>query len=102
MANDRDTTIEELRNVVNMTRHELDAWIETAESRGVGQKKNGADESTGHASGRTIVELLAKQKANYTDDVDQMWRVISYVHRHRAQRPNGDVTEIPWRYSLMN
>ena len=101
MANDRDTTIEEFGNVVNMTRHELDAWIETAESRGAGQKEDGADESTGHASGRTIVALLAKQKASYTDDIDQMLRVIGYVHRHRAQRPNGDVTETPWRYSLM-
>ncbi|MFP5322678.1 MAG: DUF3140 domain-containing protein [Acidimicrobiia bacterium] len=25
-----------------------------------------------------------------------------HVHRHLAQRPDGDVTETKWRYSLMN
>jgi len=28
--------------------------------------------------------------------------VIGYVHRHAAQRPNGDVTQTRWRFSLMN
>lgn len=30
-----------------------------------------------------------------------MRKVVGYVHRHGAQRPAGDVTETPWRYSLM-
>ena len=37
MANDRDTTIEEFGNAVNMTRKELGNWLKTEESRGVGQ-----------------------------------------------------------------
>lgn len=104
MANDRDTTIEEFGNAVNMTRKELGDWLKTDESRGVGQKRAGDDESTGHESGRMIVKLLAKKQAadHYSDDVQQMRRVVSYVHRHRAQRTNGDVEDIPWRYSLMN
>lgn len=25
--------------------------------------------------------------------------VVGYIHRHLAQRPDGDVTETTWRYS---
>ena len=31
-----------------------------------------------------------------------MRRVVSYVHRHFAERPSGDISETRWRYSLMN
>ena len=88
---------------VNMTAGQIEHWLGTAESKEVGQKAEGASESTGHQSGRQIVEILHKKKADYTpDDVAQMRRVVSYVHRHLAQRPDGDVSETHWRYSLMN
>ena len=73
------------------------------ESQEVGQKSDGSSESTGHQSGRQIVDLLHKKRADYTsDDIAQMHRVVSYVHRHLAQKPDGDVSETHWRYSLMN
>ena len=31
-----------------------------------------------------------------------MKKVIGYVRRHVAQRPQGDVSDTRWRYSLMN
>jgi hypothetical protein len=31
-----------------------------------------------------------------------MRKVLGYIKRHSAQRPSGDVTDTPWRYSLMN
>jgi hypothetical protein len=31
-----------------------------------------------------------------------MHKVHSYVSRHSAQRPHGDVEHSRWRYSLMN
>jgi hypothetical protein len=31
-----------------------------------------------------------------------MRKVVGYVHRHLAQRPDGDVTDTAWRHSLMN
>jgi hypothetical protein len=87
---------------VNMTASELETWLETDESRAVGQK-DGGGESTGHASGRRIVALLRTKKADLTDaDRAHMRKVAGYVHRHLAQRPSGDVSETPWRYSLMN
>src|SRR5215204_5535265 len=97
---DRQQTIGEFDEVVNMTREELEEWLETEESRSVGQ---GNGESTGHRSGRRIVEILEKNKSDYTDDdVEHMRRVVGYVHRHQAQKPEGDVKNSNWRYSLLN
>ena len=88
---------------VNMTASDLAAWLETDESRSSGQRSTEGAESTGHRSGRRIVELLHKKKGDLTaDDVDWMRKVVGYVARHSAQRPEGDITETTWRYSLMN
>jgi len=85
-----------------MTPAELERWLETDESQAVGQK-DGGGESVGHASGRRIVDLLRSRQADYTDDdFEHMRKVVGYVRRHGAQRPDGDVRETPWRYSLMN
>jgi hypothetical protein len=103
MATDEDKrTRDEFRDAVNMTASELATWLETDESKSVGQK-DGGDESTGHASGRRIVELRRTKAGDLSeDDYHHMRRVVSYVHRHLAQRPSGDVQDTRWRYSLMN
>ncbi|MEU5836067.1 DUF3140 domain-containing protein [Streptomyces diacarni] len=102
MAVADDTVIAEFGEAVNMTPAQLERWLEREESRQVGQK-DGSGESTGHASGRYIVELQRKKKGELTDDdVAHMRKVVGYVRRHLAQRPSGDVRESPWRYSLMN
>ena len=99
---DRKATIDAFEDAVNMTPTQLERWLDTDESREVGQK-DGGGESTGHASGRRIVTLLGKNRSEYSDaDLDHMRKVVGYVERHLAQRPDGDVTEIRWRYSLMN
>ncbi len=51
-----------------MTPKELEGWLETDDSQKVGQKSDGGGESTGHASGRRVAELLSKKQADYTDD----------------------------------
>ena len=89
------------QDAVNMTAKELEDWLGTDESKSVGQDEGG--ESTGHRSGRRIVEILRSKKADLTDDdADHMRKVVGYVHRHLKQRPSGDVEDRPWRYSLMN
>ncbi|GGX73003.1 DUF3140 domain-containing protein [Streptomyces minutiscleroticus] len=98
---DRDGTVKEFEDAVNMTPSALEKWLDTDESRSVGQSDGG--ESVGHASGRRIVELLRTKKGDLSDDdVQHMRKVVGYVHRHLKQRPKGDVTDTPWRYSLMN
>ena len=87
---------------INMTAKELERWLETDESRSVGQK-DGGGESVGHDSGRRIVAILGKKKGELTDeDLAHMKKVNGYVARHSEQRPDGDVEDTPWRYSLMN
>ena len=102
MTTDAKSVVGEFQQAVNMTAHELSSWLETEESQAVWQKESG-HESIGHQSGKHIIELLGKSKAEYTeDDLSQMKRVISYVHRHLAQHPSGDIEHTRWRYSLMN
>ena len=87
---------------VTMRAPELERWLATEESRSVGDTA-GDGESTGHASGRRIVQLLRTRKTDLTaDDAAHMRKVVGYVHRHLAQRPSGDVTDTKWRWSLMN
>jgi hypothetical protein len=102
MADDQKATWQEFRDTVNMTAGELEKWLDTEESKKVGQK-DGAGESTGHASGRRVVDLLQSKKSDLTDDdYAHMRKVIGYAHRHLAQRPSGDISDSAWRYSLMN
>jgi hypothetical protein len=102
MADDDTDTWKDFQDTVNMTASELEKWLDTDESKQVGQKSGGG-ESTGHASGRKIVTLLRSKKSNLTDDdYSHMRKVVGYAHRHLAQRPSGDIAESDWRYSLMN
>src|SRR5947209_12452235 len=87
---------------VNMTASELERWLDTAESKEVGQRQGGG-ESVGHESGRRIVTLLrAKRRELSARDAEHMRNVVGYIHRHLAQRPSGDVRDTRWRFSLMN
>jgi hypothetical protein len=93
--------VQEFKQVVNMTLQQLESWLATEDSRKVGQKKDD-DESIGHKSGKRIFELLQKKSEYSEDDLAHMQKVISYVRRHSAQRPAGDVKDTHWRFSLMN
>ena len=101
---DRDSIEKAFREAVNMTPAALETWLDTDESREVGWTHEGDSESVGHQSGRRIVDIKRKKKADLTDeDYAHMRKVIGYVHRHMAQ---GGPAEHPehsrWRYSLMN
>jgi hypothetical protein len=101
MSDSDDTVGQDFDEAVNMTAGQLSDWLDTDESRSVGQDDGG--ESVGHRSGRRIVEILRKKKGDRTEsDEEHMRKVVGYVHRHLAQRPDGDVRESRWRYSLMN
>jgi DNA topoisomerase VI subunit B len=100
---ENETVLREFREAVNMPAKELEHWLKTEESQSVGMKEHEGDESTGHQTGRHLVELLHKKRSDYSeDDYNQMRRVVSYIHRHSAQRPDGDIAHTRWRYSLKN
>ncbi|WP_225828592.1 DUF3140 domain-containing protein [Streptomyces naphthomycinicus] len=95
-------TWDAFRELVNMTPSGLEKWLATEDSRAAGRHKGGG-ESTGHASGRAIVDILRKKKGDLSDaDYAHMRKVTGYIRRHLAQRPSGDVRDTRWRHSLMN
>ena len=101
---DHDTIAHDFAKAVNMTPAELERWLATKESQDVGWTHAGESEAVGHQSGRHIVAILRKKKAELTDeDHRHMRKVVGYVHRHLAQGgPAHDEAHSRWRYSLMN
>lgn len=89
------------RSVVNMTAEEIEAWLETSESRSVGFTRPGEHESVGRQSGRRIVAILQRPEPLPADQA-HMRKVVGFVRRHRAQRPRQNIERSRWRYSLMN
>ena len=89
---------------VNMTASELEKWLDTDESKDVGQKDGG--ESVGHESGRKIVEILQTNKRDLkAADLAHMKKVNGYVSRHLKQRPGkpkGELEDTAWTKSLRN
>jgi hypothetical protein len=100
---ERDETYRQFSDLVNMAPKELEEWLETDASQSVGAD-SGDGESVGHKSGRRIVEIRRTRKTDLTDDdYRHMNKVIGYIRRHTAQRPQQeDIETSRWRYSLMN
>jgi hypothetical protein len=102
MTLDLDAIRQRFAASVNLGLLELSAWLETEESRSVGQLKAGASDTVGRLSGRRILAILATPEPELTDDDYLFMRKVSgFVARHRAQEPANPVTS-RWRYALMN
>ena len=86
-----------------MSAQALEKWLDTEESKKVGYKENDQGESVGPKSGKQIIKILGKTQSDYTaDDLKHIHKVVGYINRHLAQKPDGDTKETNWRYSLMN
>ena len=102
---EKDDVYDTFYDRVNMQPKELEEWLETDESKSVGDG-GGSDgdsgESTGHRSGRRIVEIKRTNKDDLSDaDYDHMQKVNGYIGRHLAQEPD-EVEGSDWLYSLKN
>lgn len=96
----REEIWEEWRAKVNMAPQALEDWLKTEASNSVGDRDEG--ESTGHRSGRRIVEIKRTNKDDLTDDQwEHMARVVGYINRHCAQVPDKPEGS-NWEYSLKN
>jgi len=101
-SEEKESTYDEFFDKVNMTPSELEDWLETEKSKSVGQD-SGDGESIGHKSGRKIIKIKRTKKAELTDaNYEHMKKVNSYISRHKAQKPDNNVEESNWRYSLKN
>ena len=98
----KEEVYSEFYDQVNMTPSELEDWLDTEKSKSVGQD-SGDGESIGHKSGRKIIKIKRKKKADLTDtNYEHMQKVNAYIARHTAQKPDGDIKDSDWRYSLKN
>ena len=99
---DKEGTYKEFKSLVNMTASQIEDWLKTDESKSVGQD-SGDGEAIGHKSGGRIAEILGKKKDDLTEaDYAHMHKVISYISRHKAQKPEGNKKDSNWNYSLKN
>jgi predicted transglutaminase-like cysteine proteinase len=99
---DKDEIYDDFYDAVNMTPSEIEDWLETEKSKSVGQD-SGDGESKGRKSAKKIIDIKRTKKDELTDDqLDHMNKVVGYVNRHRAQKPDSDIKESDWRYSLKN
>lgn len=86
---EREESGKEFHELVNMKPAELEKWLASEASRSAGQHKDGG-ESTGHASGRRIVELLRAKKGELSDgDYQHMRKVVGYIRRHPRSGPRA-------------
>lgn len=98
----RKEIYQEFKELVNMTPATLEKWLKTDESKSVGWD-SGDGESIGHKSGEKIIHILHTSKADLKEaDYKHMQKVVSYIKRHSAQKPSGDVSDTNWNYSLKN
>lgn len=98
----KDEVYDEFYDNVNMTPSEIEDWLETEKSKSVGQD-SGDGESIGRKSAKKIIKIKRKKKDELTDtNYEHMQKVNSYISRHLAQRPDGNIKDTDWRYSLKN
>lgn len=103
MANkSKEDIYSEFYEKVNMTPSEIEKWLETDEAKESGQGSD-SGKSIGYKSGQWIIEIKRTKKEDLKeDDYEHMSKVNSYIARHSAQKPKGDVSDTTWRYSLKN
>jgi hypothetical protein len=89
-------------DAINMAPKELEEWLQTENSKEVGQD-SGDGEAIGHKSGKKIIAIKNKKKDKLSeDDYDHMNKVVGYINRHKAQKPESDISNSNWRFSLKN
>lgn len=102
MAKSNEEIYDEFYDLVNMTPSEIEQWLDTDKSKEVGQD-SGDGESIGRKSAKKIIDIKRTKKDELSDSqYDHMNKVIGYIKRHKAQKPDGNKKESDWRYSLKN
>lgn len=98
----KDQIYEEFRELINMGAGELGKWLYSKESKLVDAEPMDTDIPARKAGDRTI-KILRKKRFELTKgNFDHMERVISYLPKKIAERPEGDITNSIWRYTLMS
>lgn len=101
-AENKKEAYDKFQELVNMSASEIENWLKKDESKQVGQD-SGDGESIGRKSAKHIITILKSKKDDLSeDDYHHIHKVVSYISRHSAQKPDGDVSKTDWLYSLKN
>ncbi|RZQ63801.1 DUF3140 domain-containing protein [Amycolatopsis suaedae] len=91
---------DEFHRVVNMTSRELSEWLRT---RSAGEETEELPDHSGTPTGRKVLDILGKRKADVTgDDIEVMRRVVDRVHAERRDDLEPTAGEAHWRHRLMS
>ncbi len=105
MANyDKKEIWEEFQEKQNMTASQLEDWLDTDKSKNAGKEMDNG-ETVGHASGRSILKIIRKDKDELTQaNWDKINETVGYYHQnlHESQKPSSDVENSAWYYALKN
>ena len=105
-SDEADEIRKEFDDKVNMTKSEIEQWLDTDESKSVGQSGGAGGETVGRDSAKRIVKILDKKKGDLTgEDLAHMKKTNSYIARHLKQKPDhskDELREMDWTYSLKN
>ncbi|WP_049569663.1 DUF3140 domain-containing protein [Streptomyces sp. SBT349] len=89
----------DFHSVVNMTSHELGAWLRTISA---GEESEQPPDSAGSEQGRGVLAILRKRRMDLTDDdLELMSDVVDTVRAEREAGPRVEVPDPTWRYRLM-
>ncbi|MCW2678558.1 MAG: putative DNA-binding protein [Modestobacter sp.] len=104
VADDAKQTRDDFSDAVNMTPKELGDWLETDESKAVGQKSGGSGSAPAQGPAASVRAVGGGGVLLLTEnDLAHMSKVTGYVKWHLAQEPMSEAIEdSTWRYSLMN
>jgi hypothetical protein len=95
-----DITWENFHRVVNMTSRELRDWLAV---EGAGETTEEVPDQAGPPLGRRVLDILAKRKADLTeDDVAVMRRVIDKIVAKRGEDLDGIIDDDRERRRLMD
>lgn len=101
---DEDKLWKEFTDTQNMSLSELESWLDTDASKNAGKEmENG--ETVGHAAGRSLVEILRKDREELTQaNWDRIQQTVGVYHQkiHPSQMPSGDVEGSDWYKALKN
>jgi len=95
-----DELWDEFHLVVNMTSRELSDWLRT---RDAGERTESLPDQSGPATGKHVLNVLGKRKADVTeDDRRVMRRVVQRVRSQRREDLEPTAGDEAWRHRLMS
>ncbi|NHF61268.1 DUF3140 domain-containing protein [Flavobacteriaceae bacterium TP-CH-4] len=101
---DKEEIWREFQEKQNMSNAELEEWLETETSKNAGKEmENG--ETIGHRAGRSILKIKQKKKSELTEsNWDRINETVGVYHQkiNPSQKPNDNIENSNWYYSLKN